>query len=485
MIKHSALSQGVLSICAQAINSFVMYFATILIINHLGEVQYGIFTYTMVITGVTSIIADFGMNPIVLRLLSQYPAREKQIIAEASAVRILLFFVTVAVSNLIAVFQQQDPEFYFLLNVMLLNVLFSAKLPVLRGTFESYFRAKSRMSLPTLFALLDSSLLLCSVLLMPELFQTPRTAMLAYTASNIPGFLLILVSVLRSIRSSGTRWIIRMDSVRYLLRESAPLVFYYAFTALFFYVDSMYLDWFYDKREVGVYNAALRLAIPLFYLPTMLGWAFAPFIARYALEITEEAKQKISLLFSIGMKTLLLISLAVAVIAVCSTSGLVQLAFRGGYADSAKPLLLLLLGYPFMAINLFQIELNTAMGLQKHNRNYAMIIGGLTILLGFVLVRDYGATGAAATKLIALFLGAVYIIARMRRAVRWNAGSTMVKMLPIVSLALTFVVIASAIHWTVLSVGIMLWFVGGSLVLKIFSSEEITVWKSQLRKVFQ
>ncbi len=480
------LSHGIVAIAAQALNAAVTYFAILIIINELGEVRYGMFSYTMVIIGITSMLADFGMNPVLLRQMSRTPGRSGQIVLEATLARLILIVPAAILTNVIGLIQRQEADFMVILNIMLLNMIFSAKLPIIRGTFETLFRSRARMSVPVLLALLDSAVLLLLALGWRQLFRLPRDAMIAYSASNLGGFFILLFLSLAMLRR-GPRSSLRIEwkSIRILLRESAPLALFLILNALHLYIDSIYLDHYFSKQEVGEYNAALRLIIPLLSIPTMVGWAVAPFIARFSAQADPSGAGKIRTLFGLGMKTLLLFGACAAVIGWREAETFVRLAFGGKYAGSVTPLLLYLVSYPVVAMNLFQVEVNNALGRQSRNTWAALIMALVSAAAGAMVIPFYGVPGAAGTKAFSVAVGFLFLFVALRRDITWNALLTFLKALVLTLLMAGVSLLVPARFWVAQCFAAAAIAGIGLLAVRYYSAEEIQLWKGQLAPILQ
>lgn len=482
---RGVLSNGIVALGAQGINYLSTYFSTIIIINTLGEYRYGIFSYTMVIIGITSILTDFGMNPIILRTLSQSLERGKQIIGNATIGRLLLFIPTAVVTNIIAALQRHDADFMLILNVMLLNILFSAKLPILRGTFETFFRARARMGIPALIGMFDSLILLALTIFAREYFTTPLRAMMTYTASNIVGCVIVVswcISLLR--KDTSQTWRADKTTLRNLIRESAPLALFLFMIALHLYVDSFYLDWFLGKQAVGEYNAALRLINPFIVFPTITAWAIVPFVARLSAQNSHASREQMLRVYSISMKTLIVFSCCLAIIGARISPAIVQIAFAGNYTASVQPLIFFFLSYPFITLNLFQVEINTALGYQQRNTIFSIIVALLACILGFIMIPMYGLVGAAATKLITIVCGFTYLFYTVQRVVHWQFFSTALKILTIILLACGCSLLVPREQWLVQMIIITACFVMGMFLLRLFSTDELKIWWTQITSMF-
>ena len=216
----------------------------------------------------------------------------------------------------------------------------------------------------------------------------------------------------------------------------------------------------------------------------MIGWAFVPFIARLNLNKTEASRERIRLLCSIGLKSLALLACTIAVIGYYDSSTLVNLAFRGSYGGAVAPLVILLVSYPFVALNLFQVEMNTSLGYQRRNTMVALIMMLGSLIIGVMFVRWYGITGAAWTKCIAVFLGFLYLFSRFEKDFHWKYGASGLRLLLIIAFVFFGAWFIPHHLVAVRLFAIPLLFFIGTLLSGYFDAQELALWRDQIAAMF-
>ena len=477
--QSGVFSQGLLSMLAYGMNFAASFVAIIGMIRILGESSYGLFALAIQIVSFTSMLSDFGIGPVIMRRMAINPSACGRILLEATTARSMLLIPTWGISLLIGWILEPSGTFFMLLNVMLLNTLISSKLPVLRGTLEAFYRSQSRMGFPTLTMAVDSIVLLGAVIALPSMFTDPVSAMVLYTGSNIVGALLLLAGTLRLARRLNTEKVtVTWQSVRALIVSSSPLALYLVFNALHVSIDTIYLKLFHSNETVGVFNAALRIMTPLAVFPTIVAISAAPAFARASIADTGEQRERISALFSLGVKTLLLGSVLLAGFGVTNADLLVTLAFREQFADAALPMAVLFVTFLPMSLNIFLVEMNNARDRLRTNTLFALVIATISVALGPLLIMQFGASGAAATKLGAVSIGLVFLLLRSRdglslpmRSIAWKAAA-------LFTLLLIPRLLLDALHPAISNGAALLCVGAGMLLLRVYSAEEITRWKS-------
>jgi len=473
------LSQGLLSMLAYGVNFAASFVAIIGMIRILGEASYGLFALAIQIVSFTAMISDFGIGPVIMRRMAINPGACGRILLEATSARALLLVPTWAISLVIGWVLEPGGTFFLLLNLMLLNTLISSKLPVLRGTLEAFYRSQSRMGFPTLTMAVDSIVLLGAVIAMPVMFTDPVTAMALYTGSNIVGAFLLTAGTVRLARRLNTEAVtVSWTAVRALITASAPLALYLVLNALHVSIDTIYLKLFHDNQTVGVFNAALRIMTPLAVFPTIVAISAAPSFARASVAEDEQGSERMSALFSLGVKTLLLGSVLLAGFGVTNADLLVSIAFQEKFADAAVPMAVLFITFLPMALNIFMVEVNNARDRLRTNTMFAVVIAAVSVLAGPLLVMHFGAAGAASTKLAAVCAGLIFLLLRSRDGLSMPVRPVIWKAIVLFALLLIPRLLLDGFHPLLSNAVALLCVTGGMVVLRVYSSEEIARWRS-------
>ncbi|NOY05811.1 MAG: oligosaccharide flippase family protein [Chlorobi bacterium] len=478
------LSQGLISAVAQGVNSLASFFAIIWMIRLMGKDPYGVFSLAIQITALTSMLADFGMGPIIMRWMAINPRRSASILLEASVTRLLLLVPTLVLANVIGYLLYPSWQFMMVLNVMMMNVFISSKVPVLRGTLEAFFRSQSLMGIPTLLAAFDSIVLLCLVLFLPALFLDSLSAMMMYTVANILGGIILLWLTLQKLKTVNVEPVrIQRQSIRKLLRESAPLAVFLLLNALHQSIDSIYLKLFHTDAAVSVYNAALKIMTPLAMFPTIIAISAAPFFARASISHSEEERQKTSTIFSFGIKTIVLGGMILAILGAFNAERLIHLVFPTEFDDAINPMIILFAVFFPLSINLFLVEMNNARGFQHRNTVFTAIMASVSIVAGFFLVHDYAATGASIAKLLAVVAGLAYLWSVSRRGLSIRSTGMLIKAV-ILALVLIAIMFSFSASYPMFSSIIVLFVFGTAIfAFRFFTRDEYDLWKSQLRSM--
>lgn len=479
--RSGILSQGLISMLAYGVNVTVSFLAVFGMMRIMGSHSWGVFSLALQIVAFTSMLADFGISPVIMRRLAIAPERSASVLADATVTRLLLLVPAWILTIGIGLWLDPSWKFFVLVNVMLVNTIISSKLPVLRGSFDAYHRSQSRMGFPTMMMALDSVVLLLLVLLRPDLFHDPVTAMIVYTGSNTLGAIFLLIGTARHMRKVNTSPLrVSRDSIRELLGESWPLALFLLLNALHMSIDSIYLKIFHGEVAVGNFNAALRIMTPMGVYATIIAISMAPYFARASVEQNDEQRERTRRLFSLSIKTLLVGAVLLAVIGATNTRLVVDIALKGKFAGAYLPMVILFVAFIPKSVNVFLVEVNNARGQLARNTRLAAIMAVTSVVAGLLLIAPYGATGAAVGRSLAIMAGLVYTTMSIRQDIRMPMAGILLKSAGIL---VTFValrwaldglhpILSNLIAFTVAAAEVF--------AFRVFSASEMQQWKLQI-----
>jgi len=206
----------------------------------------------------------------------------------------------------------------------------------------------------------------------------------------------------------------RPIATRVLLRFSIPLMFANVFNLALVWIDTLMLGLLRSADEVGIYNAATRIALCAGIVVGSINVIFAPRISD--LYNRMELKQ-LAYLYKVVGKWIFLVSLPLTFIMILLSEEL-MLLFGPGFVSGSSALVVLaltqLVGAATGAVG-FMLTMSGHQRLMLLNTVAACV---LNIALNAVLVPDYGMTGAAFATCIAI---AIFNLAALIQ-VRWLTG---------------------------------------------------------------
>ena len=345
---------------------------------------------------IVGLLADFGMNGIVVRRVAQQPHRAAEILSSAFYVRLTLWTactLIVALAGWMSALAITDVVLWCV------YMLIASRAALLRYTLETRLRAASDFRLPSILAVMDAAMFAALIVVWRDQL-TPSVVIQAFVLSAIPGF----VALLLIDRGRSTSWMsCSRIEMRSILREALPVVSATLLIAVHDKIDAFIVESFAGRAHVGILGAAYTTLGPLLaVIPMAVSYAAMPDVAR--LLPTDESR---GLDVAMGvMKHLLVISLLVTSVATVMMPVFVDVVTRGRYLDSVNQFVWFVWSAPFVAILVYAQELSVALKRQRNLIRIATALVVSTIMLGLVLIPSMQSLGAVIAKIITSVIGA-------------------------------------------------------------------------------
>jgi len=372
--------------------------ATALLARHLGQVDFGLFSYAIVYVSLFALVADFGMQTIIVRELNRREWSSVELLGNAVLIKAALSLAAIILAILVARLTGYSETLFIVIAVLSLNIPITAKLLAFRNAFEAPFHASLQMQLPMLFQMLDSFLLIGVTFGLIHLDASLEWLVLGYVLSNLPGLVLFVFVALRRFQF---QFVINKRIVRFLFKESLPLWLYTILTTLFGGADVLLLKELSGEGAVGLYSAATRLASPLMFIPNAVVVSLFPLLSRYY----EQSDKKLAMAFHFGMKVILLVALALAIATTFYGPAVVHLLYSDTYKASTAPLIILMWSQAFLFLNFFFASVLTSANQQRTTFHAAATMLLANIVANLILIPALGIRGTAWAKLFSSICG--------------------------------------------------------------------------------
>lgn len=420
-----------------AVLGFV-FFAQRIILTQLTPEQNGTLFLERRLTELfVGLIADFGMNGLVLRRASQDRERLVEIVSSALWFRLILWALT-TVAALGYVLSIGGP----VIDVAMwsLFMLIASRTTLIRYTLEIQHRAHSRFMLPSLVAILDGALFFLGIWWFRE-SCTPTNVIAIFLISAIPGFVIIAaIGGGRALLPSHAR----MHEMRAIALQSLPLILYVVLWGFQDKIDAAILEMFAARADVGVLGAAYTSLGPLVaFLPQTLAMVVLPEIARQMKLEQNKAFEIISGL----LRLTLVITTAMAVVAILVLPMYMEFVSGGRYTGFAYVFEAFLWTAPCVGIMACSQEVLVAMGLQKQTVRIAVVMVICTFLGGLALVPVYHVGGSIISKVVASLAGALAAAILVVRAMGHNVSLSFV--VRVIIFVVSSVLAVKAAQWMI------------------------------------
>ena len=390
MIDKTGLAKNTIYSAITSLTSFFLLILLILAGRYLGDVNYGIFTFSLAFVFVIEIFADFGLSELSQRSVVRDKSLGLRYLGNLLVWKLvvsgLVFIVLFLTINLV----KSSPETRFTVYLLgFAHIVRSFKL-----TCRAFFRAFERFDLDCLTMYVERSALLVVGIIVLVLGGGLISFALVFVVVRV--FDLALTFGILNWKIAKIVPKFNLTFLKKLQIEALPFGVFFVIITLYSYVDTVMLSFIRTDAEVGWYNAAYKIYEGLAIFPFIICAVLYPRLS----QLFVLNKKAHSLLSSRAAKYMFITSLPILTCGIILSKDIINILFGEGFQNSVVALQILLVGVVFMfQIPLFQIILNSV-----NKQKVVMYVGlvGLivNIFLNLLLIPKYGFKGAAATTVM-------------------------------------------------------------------------------------
>jgi PST family polysaccharide transporter len=365
--------------------------------RYLGPTQFGQLSYVLTFIVLFQAFAGLGIDSILVRDLSRDPAHSSKYIGSALALRALAGLICWAIATLsMCIIENFDWEM-----VLIAAIVGSSLITQAFDVFDLWFQSQSKNKLTVIVKL--TAYLLAS--LVKIICILAKASLVVFSAVTALEFLLVAVGLTIAFRKNKLPIPLEFSrsSAKQLLAESWPLIFATLSVALYMRVDIMMIKSILGEKYVGYYAAAVSLSNLWHVLPMSICASAAPIIALKKIEGDREYYDALLQLFRLGLIT----SLSISVVVFFISDFLTFILYGHEFVDTGKILKI----HIFTNIPVFLGVVRSLWTVNERQRWFSIwsTLGGasLSLALNWLLLPNFGVTGAAFSAVLSYFMSAV------------------------------------------------------------------------------
>lgn len=359
---------------------FIIYIA-----RHLGNANFGRYSFAISFAGLFVIFTDVGLHTIFIREVAKENRRAGKLLGNLLIIKSILALFTFSILFITINLMNYPLETKRLVYIMGIFVIGTSFLDL----FNSVFRAFEQMEYEALIMFLNRSAIVTAGIFTLYLGFGLEGFAIAILASNL--LTLIPCSLLAFKRFSIP--VLEIDIViwGYFFKESIPIGLMTLFTTIYLKAGTVILSILKDDTAVGLYSAPHRLIEALIIFPTLFLAALFPVFTKFH----RSSRDSLLKAYESSFKFLLILALPMAVVTTTLADKLTVIIFGREFIDSAIVLSILIWASLFIFLNTLLSYLIIAMGRQKLNTISFGVSALANVILNTVLIPSYSYIGAS------------------------------------------------------------------------------------------
>lgn len=407
------------------ISKVLGYTYRIIIARYYGPEVYGLFSLAVIILAWFITLSTLGITDGLIRFIPQYRGskeKEKIFYLFNLSTKILLVasfisaFFLFSFSDFIAISIFHNPALIDLLKL----ISFFVPIAVLSNQFLVALRCYEHISSFSLvYNILQNIVRVLTLILFVILGFQASSVVLSYSF----GFLFVLIASYLICKYKISELFVKSelsqkDKItvkKSFLSYSFPLLFLGVVSMLFYWTDSFFLGYFKGVESVGLYNAAVPIALLLSIMPELFMQLFFPMINRYYSNKNYELIKQLSK--QLG-KWIFIVNLPIFILIFVFPGAAINILFGSQYLMAQNALRILIFGSFIISIATISNNLLSMAGKSKLVLFDIMLASIINIVLNTILIpmpsilgmgNSLGINGAAiATALSIIFLNILF-----------------------------------------------------------------------------
>ena len=396
---------GALRGIGYGVGTLVAAGTAVLLLRHLGRVDFGRYGTVGALLGVISGVSDAGLTAVGSRELAlASPAERPRLLRNLVTLRLAITPVGVAAAALFAFFSYDRTMFWGTIaggiGVLLVNT---------QATMMAPLSVDLRLGTVTLFEVLKTTLTFVFV----AALVAAGSSLLPLLAIQIPvGAAIILLTPLAVPVGRGLLPAFDRRIARSLLREALPLAVALTMNVVYFRVLMIMTSLLASKAATGLYATSFQVFAVLFSLPLLVLSSALPLLSVAGRDDSERLRFGLRLMTEVALAAGILFVLVIVPLAP------VVIPFLGGNQYRGAAPVLQIQVFALVAVFVGQTWQLGLLSLRRQGALAWANAGALLVVIvaGAILIPAWGARGGAVAAVIGETCLAVFVYVALRRA---------------------------------------------------------------------
>lgn len=402
-IKKVAKNTGIV-IAGDIIFRLISLVIMIYLARYLGPVGFGKYSFVFAYLSFFLILADLGLQPILVREMSRDKSIAPKLIGNAYIIKLILTVFAVALSMVVIKSMHYPMDTTTYVYIATFTILFISFSEFYAAIFQANLRMEYNVIAKLVFKVLSAGLIIWIIFSHGTLTQIILALVFSEMAKT-------LISYLFSRKFVRPRFSIDFGLLKYLFTAALPLALSSVIWIIYYQIDMIMLSVMQGDAAVGIYSAAHKLFEPFSLIPVALMMSLFPIMSASF----KASEGRLIKSYRLGIKYLLISALPVAIGTAIISDRIILLVYGTEFADSTTVLQILVCALIFAFANSLLLKLLIAMDKQKLNTVCIGFCAIVNVTLNFILIPVLSYNGAAIATVVTsavLFIACFYFVSK-------------------------------------------------------------------------
>lgn len=376
---------------ASVLQKVISFFYFIFVARMIQVENTGVYFFAITFTTIFTVVADFGMGPVLTREAARFPDRAQSYFNTVFWTKVLFgvgaYVLIIFFSNILRYPQETKMLIYISGLTMFFDNLTTA--------FNSIFRARKNLIYESAGVIISqfTTLLIGTFALLNR--WSLVWLIIAYT---VPSFLntVYMSRFLKRVYGIGVQFVWNKDVFKIFIATAVPFAVAGIIGRLYAYSDSLLMSKMLTAKELGWWSVPYKITFAFQFVPVALSASVYPVFS----SLFVKDKASIGPLFEKSWRYLFAIVFPLVFGLIAVAYPVITKVFGSQYIPSIVPLRILLLSLIFGFLALITGALLNATNKQRTQTVLITVVLIVNIILNLVLLPRIGITGAAIAALI-------------------------------------------------------------------------------------
>lgn len=378
---------------------------SILVARYLKPENFGVINYSLSLIAIFSPLVTLGIEQILIKDLIDEKDIENKLMGSSFLLKLFGSFLAIILLNVLSFVTNQDEITKIIIFILSFTLLFKS-LDIINFYLQAFVKIKY-------FVIIESIVFTISLILkIVFIFYEKNIYYFAFTYLIEAVLIAIgLIFVYKSIlKKKFSNWHFDYKKAKDILNKSYPLIISSLMITIYMKIDQIIINNLIGSRETGLYAVAVKLSEMWYFIPVSLVTATFPSL----IGTFRTNKDKFNKRFKQLTSSLIIISVAIAILTTIFGEKIIYLLYGGEYLDSVSVFKIYIWAAIPVSLGLTSSKWLVINNLQKYNI-HSTVIGSITnIALNFLLIPRFGIVGSAWATLISYSLSGFIIYLFMK-----------------------------------------------------------------------
>ncbi len=413
-----------------SISKFLVYLLSIvtitLIPRYLGVENYGYLNFVLSFIGIFAIFGDLGINTLIFRDVSKNTSLKEEYFNNLFLPKMLLLFLVSLVMIVVSFFIDKPLVVKQMIFFGLFFMLFSYGSHIIFFNLSSLQKFKYQAYQELLSKLLYTVFALIVIYFNQGLLGIFLSQVIAFFIVFLYLFFIVKKYIKLKLKLNISFFI---NKIKY----SWPFALSNLFTVIFFNFDKLFISFFINDFQLGLYSSSVTLISFLIAIISLLGMVFFNLFSKYSFQ------KQVSSILNKFLKISMIISFPIFLGGILLSKEIIQLVFGSQYILASPSFSILLLFFFLISFSIVFTNFLMAHNKEKLVLKIRGISTGINILLNFLFIPLFGIIGASIATVISEIINLIYLSLETKKITSFNFKIDFIKLF-LSSILMCFVV---------------------------------------------